>query len=211
MQKAETHGDMDKFWRQTLRWLIADVPGRISLQAQHQLDEANQPVTLQIRVRDEAFEPMDNVSVSMEVHEPGGRNVQLTASPVLTESGLFEAAYVPRATGGYSVRAAVVDAKGAGLGTAEAGWATDLDAREFQSIQANRPLLETIARQTGGRIVDIDELASFVRGLPHRNVPITDFWIKPLWDLPGVLPAIFLLVVTGFVVEWMLRRSKGLP
>ena len=39
MRKPEMHEDMDKFWRQTLRWLIADVPGRVSLQANHKLDE----------------------------------------------------------------------------------------------------------------------------------------------------------------------------
>ena len=72
MQKPEMHDDMDKFWRQTLRWLIADVPGRISLQATQKTDETNQPVTLQVRVRDKAFEPMDNVSVTMDVREVMG-------------------------------------------------------------------------------------------------------------------------------------------
>jgi uncharacterized membrane protein len=61
MRKPEMHEDMDKFWRQTLRWLIADVPARVSLQANHKLEETNQPVVLQARVRDKAFEPMDNV------------------------------------------------------------------------------------------------------------------------------------------------------
>ena len=45
MQKPPMHDDMDKFWRQTLRWLVTDVPGRISLQAVQKSGETNQPVT----------------------------------------------------------------------------------------------------------------------------------------------------------------------
>ena len=211
LYKAQMRADMDKFWRQTLRWLIADVPAQMSLEADLRLDEGNQPVALQVRVRDKAFEPMDNVSVAVEVREPEGRNVQVTASPVLTESGLFEATYVPRASGGYRVHARVTDMEGAGLGDAQTGWAVDLEAREFQSIKPNRPLLETIARQTGGRVVDAGGLDRFVRDLPHRKVPISDVWVKPLWDLPGVLPVAFLLILTSFVVEWALRRWRGMP
>jgi len=211
MRRPEIHEDMDKFWRQTLRWLIADVPAPVSLQANLKLDETNQPVALQVRVRDKAFEPMDNVSISMEVLEPGGGPVRLTAAPVLTESGLFEATYVPRTSGGYYAHVTATDAKGNRLGEAEAGWAVDLEGREFQSIRTNRPLLEKIARQTGGRLVELDELDKFARDLPQRNAPISDVWVRPLWDLPGVLPAVFLFALSCFVAEWALRRWKGLP
>ncbi len=211
MRKPEMHEDMDKFWRQLLRWLIADVPARVSLQANHKLDETNQPIVLQVRVRDKAFEPMDNVSVSMEVLEPSGETVRLTAVPTAGESGLFEATYVPRASGGYFAYVTAANAQGARLGEAEAGWAVDLEGREFQSIRTNRPLLEKIARQTGGRLVELDELDTFARDLPHQEAPISEVWVRPLWDLPGVAPAVFLFALCCFVAEWGLRRWKGLP
>jgi hypothetical protein len=66
MQKPPMHDDMDKFWRQTLRWLVTDVPGRISLQAVQRSGEVNQPVALQVRVRDKAFEPVDSASIAIE-------------------------------------------------------------------------------------------------------------------------------------------------
>ncbi len=211
MRKPEMHDDMDKFWRQTLRWLIADVPGRITLQANQKLDQTNQPVTLQVRVRDKAFEPMDNVVISMEVLEPEGETVRLTAAPVPHESGLFEATYVPRIGGGHFAHVTVTDSAGAKLGEAQTGWAVDLEGREFQSVRTNRPLLEKIARQTGGRVLEPDELDRFARDLPHREAPISDVWVRPLWDLPGVLPTLFLFAMSCFVAEWALRRGKGLP
>ena len=211
MKWPEVRDDMNKFWRQTLRWLVADVPSRISLQAVHKRDRVNQPVVFQVRVRKKNFEPMDNVSIAIEVREPRDQKVQLTAEPVLTESGLFEATYIPRYNGSYFARAVVNDADGVEVGDAETGWAVDLEAHEFRSIRTNRPLLERIARQTGGKVIELDALEDFVRSLPSRAAPITDTWIKPLWDLRGILPAIFLFILMCFAGEWTLRRWKGMP
>jgi hypothetical protein len=194
-----------------LRWLIADVPGRISVQATQKTGETNQPVTLQVRVRDKAFAPMDNVSVALDVREPGDRSVKLTAAPAAAERGLFEAVYIPRTSGGYLAQATVADADGAKLGDAQTGWTVDLEAREFQSVRTNRPLLEKIARQTGGRLVEAGELDKFARSLPRREVPIAETWVRPLWDLPGIQPAIFLFALACFIAEWALRRWKGMP
>ena len=211
LKEAGMHDDMNKFWRQTVRWLVADVPGRTSLQITRKRDRANQPVVLRVRTRDKDFKPMDNVSVAVEVRDPNDETVKLRAEPVAGESGLFEVIHVPRFSGGYFARAVVTDEKSNEIGDAETGWAVDLEAREFQSIRANRPLLEKIARQTGGRIVELDELASFARELPSREVPITTTQIKPVWDLPGILPAVFLLTLMCFAGEWALRRWKGMP
>ncbi len=211
MRTPEMHEDMDKFWRQTLRWLIADVPGRISIQATQKMGETNQPVTLQVRVRDKAFAPMDNVAVALDVREPGDHSVRLTAAPAPTERGLFEAVYVPRTSGGYLAEATVADADDAKLGDAQTGWTVDLEAREFRSVRTNRPLLEKIARQTGGRLIEARELDKFARSLPRRDVPIAETWVRPLWDLPGIQPAIFLFALACFITEWALRRWKGMP
>ena len=170
----------------------------------------NELVAIQVRARDEAFEPLDNVSVAVEVDMPDGTTSQLTVVAAATESGLFEAAYVPRRSGGFVARAVVTDPNGAELGQAQAGWAVDLDAREFQSVAANRKLLEQIARQTGGRMVELDELWDFARSLPHENVPITEVWTLALWDLPGIAPLLLLFVLSCFIGEWALRRWKGM-
>jgi hypothetical protein len=60
-------------------------------------------------------------------------------------------------------------------------------------------------------MIELDALSSFARGLPHREAPITETWVTPLWDLKGILPAVFLLVLACFVGEWALRRWKGMP
>ena len=211
MKQSQTHEDMDKFWRQTLRWLVADVPDRVTLKAIQKPEEINQPVVLRVHARNKDFEPMDNVSVSIEVREPQGKNIRLNAEPVLTESGLFEATYIPRSNGGYFASAVITGSDGFELGKAKTGWTVDLEANEFRSIGTNRSLLEKIANQTNGSIVELNELDNFVRNLPNRAAPIMDTWVKSLWDLPGILPAAFMFILICFAGEWTLRRWKGMP
>jgi len=211
MKQPDMRDDMNKFWRQTLRWLVADVPNRISFHAEQKRDKANQQVEFQVRVRDKAFEPMNDVLVAIEVRDPNCQSVKLTAEPAPGETGLFKAVYVPRRDGSYIASAVVTNAAGLELGDAQTGWTVDLEAREFQSIRTNRPLLEKIARQTGGRIVELDSLESFARNLPGLNAPVMETFVRPLWDLRGVMSAVFLFVLICFIGEWALRRWKGMP
>ena len=203
--------DRGKFWRQTLRWLVADVPDRIALQAAYHSDQAVQVVHLRTRVRDKTFTPMDDVAVTLTVSDTEGKIVTLTAEPDLSERGLYQATYVPRTSGAYRAEAVITNSDGLQLGQVQTGWAVDLEAREFRSLEVNRPLLERLAAQTGGRVLTLDDLNQFARELPTRNVPVTETWIRPLWDLPGILPLLFLVILLCLGLEWTLRRWKGVP
>ena len=211
LQSPEMREDMEKFWRQTLRWLVANVPQRTSVEVVQGTDLAQQAVRLRIHARDKDFQPLDNVFAEIEIQRPGGDSIRLNAQPVAHQGGVFETTLVSRASGGYGVHVVITDSEGNRIGAAETGWATDLLAKEFASLQVNRALLEDIARQTGGRVVELDELDRFARTLPHLQVPITTTWSKPLFDLPGLGPLAFLLVLTCFGSEWALRRWKGMP
>jgi uncharacterized membrane protein len=211
LKESQMHEDMDKFWRQTLRWLVADVPERISLQASVKQEQVNQPVLLQVRVRNKNFEPMDNISATINVTDPQGRNTQLTAEPVYDETGLYQATYIPRINGGYLAQVSVTNTEDYEIGSARTGWSVDLDAREFRSIKTNRLFLETLAKKTGGKIVELSEIGKFVNDLPKKNVPITETWVRPLWDTKALSLIIFAIILMCFAGEWTLRRWRGLP
>jgi len=214
-----TRSDMDKSWRQTIRWLIADVPARIEFHAGPKRDDPNQAMSLQVRARDKDFKPLDNASVkitvtpladTLQTNLAGAlqvtNSVQLMAEPALTEAGRYEAMYVPRLSGGYLAEAVVTDADGIEVGRAQAGWSADPAAEEFRSLKPNRALLENIARQTGGEVIGVNDLAAFAAKLPNRKAPITENWSFPLWHQPLV----FLFALACFGAEWGLRRWKGL-
>ena len=215
MKDAASHEDMDRAWRQLVRWLIADVPLRVQTAAEPIPADANGAVRVQVRVRDEKFQPVDDAVVTVEV-EPvvfagtagaAGAAIKLTAEPALSEPGLYEITYVPRQTGGFKASATVKNQAGADLGRGEAGWSTDLAAEEFRSLVPNVALLEDIARQTGGQIVAAEELDKFVRRLPELRAPVMETWSYPAWHTP----LMFGFALACLLAEWGLRRWKGLP
>ena len=63
----------------------------------------------------------------------------------------------------------------------------------------------------GGKIIELDELDKFAGSLPSRSVPITETWVRPLWDLRWISLSIFLLILIAFSGEWTLRRWRGMP
>ncbi len=214
LHDAESHADMDKAWRQLVRWLVADVPERVQVTTEPIAADANGAMRVQVRVRDEKFQAVDDANVSVDI-EPvmfegtaaAGAAIKLEAEPSLSEPGLYEATYVPRQTGGYRAVAHVKNNAGADLGRAESGWSTDLAAEEFRSLTPNVALLEDLARKTKGEVVAVADLEKFARRLPQKEAPVMETWSYPAWHTP----AMFLFALGCFLAEWGLRRWKGMP
>jgi uncharacterized membrane protein len=215
MLNPEAHTDMDKTWRQLLRWLVSDVPNRVDLTVEPQTGEAGNAVQLQVRVRDEKYQPLDDAAVNIEVQPilfdgtagALGSPIRLQAEPALSEAGLYEATYIPRLTGGYKATAVVTNPAGAEVGRSEAGWSVDLAADEFRSLTPNVALMEAIARKTGGQVIAAADLNSFARKLPGFKAPVMETWSYPLWHTP----VMFAFALACLLAEWGLRRWKGLP
>jgi len=211
--KPGAHADMDKAWRQMMRWLVADVPARVETTAEPIAADANGAVRLQVRVRNEKFQPVDDAAVTIDVQPVaigGGAAaplVKIEAEPALSEPGLYQATYVPRQTGGYRAIAHAKNPAGVDLGRAEAGWSTDLAAEEFRSLMPNVALLEDIARKTGGEVIAAGDLEKLARRLPQQQAPVMETWSQPAWHTPAML-AFALACLLG---EWGLRRWKGMP
>lgn len=214
MKDAEQRADMDKLWRQMMRWLVVDVGERVEVDARTETEGANPVTRFSVRVRDNAFRPQDDASVRLEVAmvdpvgaesaEESGKS-EIFAEPSLEESGLFEAAFYPPQSGGYRARAVVRDGEGNLMGEKETGWALNPAAEEFRSLVPNRELLESIAEATGGRVLSLDEVAAFSATLSMLEAPVSETWTRPLWHAPWV----FLLALACFAGEWALRRWKG--
>ncbi len=224
LRDEASHKDMDKAWRQTVRWLVADVPNRIEAEIADKPSDPDQAVLVRVRVRDEKFQPLENATVTLTVQpisneapvlapsadEPPAATpgpVRLPAEAIPSEPGVYQATYIPRQTGGYRVQAAITNAIGAEVGRAESGWSSDPAALEFRSLKPNRALLEDIASRTGGEVIESGGLQAFASKMPQRKVPVAERWTLPLWHQP----AVFLFALACFIGEWGLRRWKGMP
>jgi uncharacterized membrane protein len=211
LQNEEMARDLGKQWRQTIRWLVADVPGKVEVQPTPKSEEGASSTALEVRARDKQFQPLGNASVLVTVRPVGTEgaqtnSVRLMAEPSPIEPGTYEATYLARESGAFLAEAVVTDEGGAEVSRGSTAWSSDLAAQEFRSLKPNRPLLEQLARATGGRLIDPGELKQFAKNLPHESVPVMETWTSPMWHRASV----FLFALCCFAAEWGLRRWRGL-
>ncbi|WP_373651441.1 glutamine amidotransferase [Schlesneria sp. DSM 10557] len=199
--------DLGKAWRQTVRWLIADVPERVELRPVPKADLGVPLMRLEARIRTKEFLPQDNASVTVTVKLPDGTVASQPGEPSLQEPGLYEATFAARLAGRYRAEVEVIDQEGERLARAETGWAVDPSADEFAQVTPNVAFLKRIAERTSGEVVPLDGLERFVASLAGRKAPLTEAYTIPLWHQPWMLG----LIVACLCAEWGLRRWKGLP
>ncbi len=215
--------DLMKSWRQTVRWLVSDVPHRMEVSVDQ---ENSTEMNVRIRLRDADFKPLDNCKVNVVVtpHHPktaapsitsdaaktGAADqkppLELIAQSVDDEAGAYQATFVPREPGAYRVDVVATDSDGNEVGSRQTGWVHQGAADEFRQMNANRDALERIAKESGGRVVAVSELDRFVKLIPNNRSMITETKVYPWWHHWTVFAA----AVTCLVAEWGLRRWKGL-
>ena len=199
--------DMDKSWRQTVRWLVADVPQAVEVETRRSSAASPAGVRIIVRARDKQFDPLDNATVSMRIHTPDKRELELALDSSDQAAGQYETTFASRVAGAYRAEVSVTGPDGSQVGDRQTGWTIEPDMDEFQQLAVNRDLLERIARETGGEVIEASSLDRFVAGLPNRKIPVTENWTYPLWHQWTVL----FFAVACLVGEWGLRRWKGLP
>jgi hypothetical protein len=198
--------DLARSWRQTVRWLVGDVPSQVEITVRPKVDSIAPALNLTVRVRDPEYRPLDNAKVSFRIALPGKESLMLEGEPDVQEAGAYAATYVPREPGAYRIVATATAPDGSNVGEREAGWAAQPAADEFARLEPDREFLKRIASGTHGELVDGDRLASFVASLSSRHAPITEPWVSPLWHQPFY----FLVAIACLLGEWGLRRVNGL-
>ncbi len=198
--------DLEKAWRQTVRWLVGDVPGRVEIALRAKPGTSAPAVEMTVRVCDAEFRPLDNAKVTIQIKRPGAEPLTLDAEPDGREPGTYSATYVTKQPGAYRFIASAVAPDGSAIGTRDAGWAAQPAADEFARLEPDRDYLKTIAEKTHGELIDGNRLDAFVASLPTRAAPITEPWTSPLWHHP----LFFLAAIACLTAEWGLRRVNGL-
>jgi len=197
--------DMLKAWRQMLRWLIADVPGRVDVDVV-KLTDANLSVQINATVLNEAYQPLDQAEVSLSIQKPDGSQVILAAQPLDQGAGRFGATFVPRQSGPFQVTAMAKTNEGETIGEDQSGWVSEPATEEFQRLVPNRSFLRQIASETGGEIIELDELGALADRLPQKTAPIMEVKVIPWWHSTWI----FILALGLLASEWGIRRWKGL-
>lgn len=205
-QMSQALGDPthDMFWRQLLRWVAADSPGRVvaSMPVQRLMDDGH--VWLTATVRDKEFTPAPDARVVAHMIGPEGISALVDMTPVPDNAGTFQAEWTAEKPGSYLAEVT------AGRGPEELGRdvltfeRTDGMAENFHTEQ-NRELLEKLSSQTGGRYWKTDELKRLPAEISYSEAGISVRDTKELWNMPIV----FLMLLGLTSGEWLLRRKWG--
>jgi hypothetical protein len=206
---ANAPSDLEKSWRQAIRWLVSEVPQRVEMAvtAAKGSDDPDGALDLNVRVREATYVPLDNASVTIHITTADGKTLDLNADASDKEAGVYHAMYVPRQPGAYRAEVVAAAPDSSEVGRVQTGWTSDPAAEEFRQLKPNRALLDRIAKATGGQTVVANDLESFAASLLTRHAEITEPYIRPLWHQAWV----FLLAIACLSAEWGLRRWQGLP
>jgi hypothetical protein len=205
-RSADQPHDLGQAWRQLVRYLVTDALPRTSLRVTQNPD-SSRPTIMEIMVRDEEFQPMDQVSLELKVTGPDGKSFTIVPEVDDRRAGVYLAECWSRDAGGYLATLTAKGEDGSEVGQAETGWTAQPAAAEFQRLSLHREALARIAEQSGGQVIPEEQLSNFVENWPADKVPVRETWEYPLWYRPWVV-----LAAIGLLCgEWGLRRWKGLP
>ncbi len=206
-EHPEYMDDLNKFYRQLMRWVITDVPQPVAIKSKVDGSRFPPKVILEVEVNDRAYFPDSTAEVMVEITDPEGKVFELRAALSSQNPGVYVTDYTAVNEGFYSAKAVVNDEKKEALGEALTGWTVNSGLEEFQNLSGNEALLDKLASASGGEVIEQSALAAFVEKLKDKPLPVMETKTSPLWHLP----VFFLLALLCFAGEWGLKRWKGLP
>lgn len=208
-QMSEALGDPSHnlFWQQLLRWLVADTPGAVAASASARTLSDQGHVLLSAQVHDRQFHTAPDAHVSAHIIGPAGVNAMLEMTPSQETPGLYQASYTADKPGSYlaEIMADATGSKPEKLGEDALTFQREDGVQENFHTEANRGLLEQLAKETGGRAWSGSNLRDLPRDISYSEAGISVRTTKELWNMPIV----FLLLLGLPVAEWLLRRKWG--
>ena len=205
LQSENENEDLNKAWRQTLRWLVSETPRRVEVLAEPDAEQS-QLTRLRVDVRDEEFKPMLNAELELKVITPSKKEIVIASQQDSRKVGSYIAEFSSREPGAYRVVATANSPEGELIETRETGWVSDPAVDEFASLQPNRNFLQQIADKTGGELVEAANLDSFAAGFDSKKVPVSETKTVPWWHRWSIFGAAIGLLLA----EWGARRMWGL-
>jgi len=196
----------ETFWRQMLRWLVSDVSEPVSIAAEGGEVSPGETVNLLAEVRDSAYLKVNGGEVVARVTAPSGAPIDVPLRWAVERDGEYRGSFVADEEGTYSVRAESRsgDTK---VGLSDSAFVQVAESEaEFFDAAMRAPLLQRIARETGGRFYRPDEVGRLPEDLALSQSGATVLEQKELWDMP----ALFLLLGTLVAAEWGYRRLRRL-
>jgi hypothetical protein len=202
-----------RYWVQTLRYLSrAKLAGdessaELTVDRDARLYQRGETVRFRVRFRDDSRAPVADDGVTLVVEREGheSHRLQLRRAAQQSQRGIFEGALQNAATGKYHAWIAAPSVAGA---SPTADFVVESPPGEAALTQMNSAELRRAAGvMKAGRYYTLTTARQLLDDLPEgEQVVVERLEPFPLWNWPPVV----LLLLAVLVVEWVLRKRKGL-
>ena len=195
----------ETFWRQLVRWSVDQVPERVEVGAVPDRVGPGEPVTLRARVVDSIYMDVNDAVVTATVTSPAGKVSDVSLDWTMKDDGTYAGRFVAEEQGAYRFSVIAVRGKDS-TRSANGGLLADSRGADMDHAELRVPLLQRIAKETGGKYYPINDLSHLPDDVLLTASGITAHESRDLWDMPIVL----LLVILVLGAEWGYRRWRGL-
>jgi uncharacterized membrane protein len=206
MMLPSTDRSYETFWRQSLRWLALGATDPVAVFPAAAAG-AGETVVIRTAVRDATFKAIADADVDVRLSGPDGRMVEARARVEDGEPGaaLFAATFTPDQPGLY--RVSVTAQRGrTEIGSASSTLLVGGADLEMAQPRLNIALLERIAAQTGGHVIDAAQMGRTMAALQSAAPAAALAARRDIWHGAWSL----LLLISLLAAEWLLRRKWGL-
>jgi hypothetical protein len=194
-----------RFWRQMMRWITSDVPGRVVASAPADQFNPKNPVSIRATVADSMYLPRNDAKVVAHITSDSGDKRDLTLDWAIDRDGEYRGTFTPDQPGVYTVRVEATAPTGEVIGDTTYVRVADLNT-EYYDAEMRAPLLKRIATETGGRFYTPATANTLAEDVALSKHGVTVVNQMDLWDMPAVL----LLLVVLVTAEWSYRKLRGL-
>jgi len=205
--ESGTEQTLEHFTSNAIRWLTTQEDSRrIRVQSSKRIYTAQDAVEFTAQVYDDNYQPIEDAHI--EVHVQNGSETNPIVLNALG-SGQYQSEFESLREGEYKFTATVT-ANGAAIGSDQGTFSVGGLNAEFLETRMNKPLLQQIAAQTGGRYYDSNNfgsLANDVTTLPNfKPRDVSKSTEIEIWNSRWMLA----LVISIFTFEWFLRKRNGM-
>lgn len=192
------------------RWLSTrDSDKRLRVEPTKEFFAQGESIDFSAQAYNDSYEPIDNVDIALSLHSLNDKSNEATVAFQSNGTGLYSASAGALPEGEYSFLA-VSSINGNAMDSVRGRFSIGEQQLEFAETKMNKPLLQQMAKQSGGMFVDahhadalVKHIAALKTLVPQEKISTSEF---ALWNLPAFLSFIILL----FGVEWFLRKRFGM-
>ncbi|MEX0821593.1 MAG: hypothetical protein WD021_05565 [Rhodothermales bacterium] len=208
----EDLSQLDHLWpslfSNTAQWLTARADDRpVRVVPSRDVFAGDEPVQISGQVYDESLNPVDDASVEVNVTAPDGTVNPYVLNPIGNGRYTLDAGTFPEGT--YRFEAEAIR-EGDTLGADAGGFAVGSLTLEFKETRANAPIMQQIARRSGGDVLDLsnpDAMSSVLSSTANLASLIVEREAEMDLRRHHIFLALIVLLLTA---EWFIRKRSGM-